>query len=222
MDDRVVPLEDGVGGEAPEPGQREDALRDHDPRDEERQAHADGRDDRHRGVLQRVREEDPARPLALGVRRADVVGVQHLQHAGAGDPRDERHVDQAERQRRQDEVAREGPEPAGERRVALHRQEVEADREAVDHQEAEPEDGDRESADREDHDRPVDPGPRPPGRQDARGGQRVLPRRRAWTGRERPSARAAGRSGCGRAGASGATARGRPGPGCATYTPSWT
>ena len=41
---------------------------------------------------------------ALGPRRADVVLLQHLEHGRAGDAGDQRDVDAAERDRRQDQV----------------------------------------------------------------------------------------------------------------------
>ena len=47
---------------------------------------------------------------AFRLRGADVVLRQHVEHAGAGDARDQRDVDHAERQARQDEMRQERPE----------------------------------------------------------------------------------------------------------------
>ena len=59
---------------------------------------------------------------ALGVGGADVVLRQHLQHRGARDAGDQRHVGDAERHRRQDQALDERPEALADRPVALHRQ----------------------------------------------------------------------------------------------------
>ena len=58
------------------------------------------------GVLERVDEQDAALPQALGAGGADIVLLQHLEHGGAGDARDQRDVDAAERDGRQDQVLR--------------------------------------------------------------------------------------------------------------------
>ena len=47
---------------------------------------------------------------ALGARGADVVLLQHVEHAGARHARDQRDVDAAERDARQDQVAQPRPE----------------------------------------------------------------------------------------------------------------
>ena len=62
---------------------------------------------------------------SLGVGGADVVLRQHLQHRGARDAGDQRHVGDAERQRRQDQALGPRPQPLGDRPVALHRQPAE-------------------------------------------------------------------------------------------------
>ena len=62
---------------------------------------------------------------ALGARGADVVLLQHLEHGRARDARDQRDIDAAERDRRQDQVLEPGPEALRDRRIALHRQPIE-------------------------------------------------------------------------------------------------
>ena len=62
------------------------------------------------GVLQRMQEQDAhlrRRPWARG---ADIILLQHFQHRGAGDARDQRDIDKAERDRGQDQVLEPRPE----------------------------------------------------------------------------------------------------------------
>ncbi len=65
----------------------------------------DDGDDRDQRVLERVAEID--RPLgdAAGAGELHVVAAQHLQHLGAHQAHDQRHLEQAERDRRQDQRA---------------------------------------------------------------------------------------------------------------------
>ena len=58
-------------------------------------------------LRERVARAAPSIGLALGARGADVVLLQHLEHARAGDARDQRDVDRRERERRQRDVAEE-------------------------------------------------------------------------------------------------------------------
>ena len=99
----------------------------------------------------------------LGAGRADVVLLQNLEHGRTGDARDQRDIDRAERDRRQDQVLEPGPDPLGDRRVALHRHPVELEREDVGEQVADHEDRDREAEDRETDNGAVDPGSGLPG-----------------------------------------------------------
>jgi hypothetical protein len=70
-------------------------------------------DDRHQRVLQRMAEMDRARRQPAGPGEADVVGAQHLQHLGPDEPHDQRHLEQAERDRRQDQRLQAGDRSAG-------------------------------------------------------------------------------------------------------------
>jgi hypothetical protein len=58
-----------------------------------------------------VQEQDGALAHTLGARRADVVLLQDLQHGRAGDAGDQRDVDRAERDGRQDQVLEPGQKP---------------------------------------------------------------------------------------------------------------
>ena len=100
-------------------------------------------------------------PDALGARGADVVLLQHLEHGRARDAGDQRDVDEAERDRGQDQVLEPRPEAPGDRRVALHRQPVELEREDVGQQVADDEHRHREAEHGERHHGAVDPACRP-------------------------------------------------------------
>ena len=56
------------------------------------------RDDREDGVAQGVLEEHDALGDALGPRRADIVGAENFEHAGAGEAAVLRDVDDRERE----------------------------------------------------------------------------------------------------------------------------
>ena len=56
--------------------------------------------------LKRVLQQHRTGRDALGLGGADVILGEHVEHGGARDARDERHIGEAERQGRQDEVAR--------------------------------------------------------------------------------------------------------------------
>ncbi len=165
LDDRVVAAQDGIDREAAEPGNGEYALGDHGAADQERDADADDRHDRHRGILERMHEQDAALADALGARGADVVLLQHLEHRRAGDAGDQRDVDAAERDRGQDQVFEPRPDPFRDRRIALDRQPFELEREHVGEQVADHEHRHREAEHGERHDAAVDPGAGLPGRE---------------------------------------------------------
>ena len=83
------PLEDGFG---------DDRERDH-------RAELQSRDGDHRdhGVAQRVAERDRALRDAAGAREFHVVGAHRLEHLGAHQAHDQRHLEQAEGERRHDQ-----------------------------------------------------------------------------------------------------------------------
>ena len=106
-------------------------------------------------------------PEALGAGGADIILLQHLEHGGAGNARDQRDVDAAERDGRQDQVLQPWPEAFGERRVALHRKPFEFEREHIGEDVSDHKDRKREAEHGECHDGAVDPASRLPGRDHA-------------------------------------------------------
>lgn len=135
--------------------------------DQQRDADADDGYDRHRRILERMQEEHVLLRHALGQGGADIVLLQHFEHGGPRNAGDQRDIDQAQRDRGQDEVPQPGPEAFGDRRVALHRQPVELQREDPRKQVADDEDRHGEAQHRETHRRLVDPASGLPGRDDA-------------------------------------------------------
>ncbi len=91
------------------------------------------------------------------MRGPDVVLRERLEHRRARDARDQRHVGERQRHAGQDDVGEPRPEALCERRVALHREPVELDREHPDQHVADHEPGHRESEHREAHHAAVDP-----------------------------------------------------------------
>ena len=72
----------------------------------------DHRDQRHRGVAQRMAPDDPRFRQALGARRDDVFLAQLVQHEGAGHAADIGEREIAEQRGRQDDVAKDVAERA--------------------------------------------------------------------------------------------------------------
>src|SRR5579885_179528 len=94
---------DRLDDEKPHAGPLEHRLGDDGKGDDRAQLQPGDGDDRHERVLQRVAEMDEAVRQAAGAREFDVVGAQHLQHLGADEADDQRHLEEAEGDRRQDE-----------------------------------------------------------------------------------------------------------------------
>ena len=78
--------------------------------------------------------------LPLGAGRADVILVQHLQHAGSRDAGDQRHEDGGERQRRQGDVVDEAAQIDEGADIALHRKPAQVERQSEDQEIAHDED----------------------------------------------------------------------------------
>src|SRR5215510_13304182 len=92
----VVAGDDGVDAEGAEARHGEQRL-DHDrATDEEADLEPHDGDGRDQRVLQRVLEHHPPLAQALGARRRDVLGADHLQHAGAKEPGQQRRAPDAE------------------------------------------------------------------------------------------------------------------------------
>ena len=101
------------------------------------------------------------------MRGADVVLCEHVEHAGARDPGDQRGKHHAQRGAWQNHMRQERPEAGGNADIALHRQQVGPDRKDKDQHISEHEDRHREAEHREHHDDSVDPRAGLPGRQDS-------------------------------------------------------
>ena len=84
-------------------GPLEHGLGDDRERDDAAQLQAGDRDHGHQRVLERVAEMDRAVGEPAGARELDVVGAQHLEHFRAHEPHDQRHLEQRQRDRRQDQ-----------------------------------------------------------------------------------------------------------------------
>ena len=129
-----------------------------------------------------MQQQHPVGRQALGIGGPDIVLRQHLQHRGACDAGDQRHVGDAQRHRRQDQALGEGPEPFPDRLVTLHRQKLPLHGEEVDQDIGQHEARHGEAQHGKAHDQTVDQLARLPRRQHADGnGQR----HRHEQGRER-------------------------------------
>ena len=95
---------DGFPGEISESVDGEDGFDDDGASEHEAELHGGERHHRDDGVAQRVLEEHDARSQALGARRADVVGREHLEHASPCQTHHRRCDVIAEGHRRHDEV----------------------------------------------------------------------------------------------------------------------
>src|SRR5262249_1445289 len=129
LDHRIVAAQYGIDGEASDARDREHSLGNDGAPDQQRHADADHSDDRRGGGLERGDEQAAALADALGAGGADIVLLQRLQHGGAGGTGDQRDVDAAEGERWQDQVFNPRRNAFRERRVTLHRQPIELQRE---------------------------------------------------------------------------------------------
>ena len=138
-------------------GPLEHRLGDDGEGDDGAELQADDGDDRHQRVLERVAEVDGALGQPARAGELDVVGAQHLQHLGAHQARHQRHLEQPERDRRQDQrlEARGREEPGAPEAEAHHLaapergQQVEPDGEDVDEQDADQEGRQRDADERD-------------------------------------------------------------------------
>ncbi|MNQ92795.1 hypothetical protein D3C85_1082300 [compost metagenome] len=161
----------GVDGQPAQAGNREHGFGDDDSADQQGDAHADGGDDGVGRVLQRMPHDGTGRQ-ALGAGGADVVFGQGFQHGGARHARQQRHVDQAQRQTGQHQMAQVGHDAIRHGFVALHRQPAQLDGKTIDQAVPDQEHRHRESADRAYHHQPVQPPSGVPRGQHAQGNRR--------------------------------------------------
>src|SRR6266545_4339296 len=136
---RVVTPQNRRNDEAAQTRDVEDDLRDDGAPDQHGGRDADDRDDGHERVAKGVDPGDRAVRKPLGLRRADVILLEHLEHAGAADARDQRRLVEAEREGGQHHVPHRAHGVGEHRDVARGGQPAEAHGEEVDEVEAEPE-----------------------------------------------------------------------------------
>src|SRR5262245_16754852 len=134
LDDRVVAHEDGLDHQAPDAGPVEDGLRDHRTAQQGGDAQPEDGDDGDGGVFQDVAENHGGLREALRTRGAHEVLVQHLQDAGAREPRHSGRGIGSQGERRHHQVG-DGPASRG-------RQDSEVEGQNQDQDDAEPERGD--------------------------------------------------------------------------------
>ncbi len=113
--DRDVDILDRLHEQEPHARPLEHGLGDDGERDHRAELKSGNGDDRHQRVAQRVAEMDGASGQSTGSGEADIVGAQHLQHLRAHQPHDQRHLEQAQRNRRHDQrlQPRDGEQPGG-------------------------------------------------------------------------------------------------------------
>src|ERR1044072_479206 len=124
-------------------------------------------DHRHQRVLQRMAEIDGAVGEAAGARELDVIGTHHLEHLGAHQAHEQGELEQAERDRGQDQRLQPGDrEEVGGPPADLHGlaapergQPVQVDREDQDQQDADQEGGERDADQRHRLEQPARPVP---------------------------------------------------------------
>ena len=121
LDDRIVAPQDRIDGQPPDAGKREHRLRYDGAADQQRDAHADDGHHGDRGILERMADQHLAGREPFRRRGADVVLREHVEHAGARHARDQRDVDGAQRDARQDQMPQPLPRAVAQVAVALHR-----------------------------------------------------------------------------------------------------
>ena len=147
LDDRIVAAQDRIDGQPADAGDREHRLGDDDAADQQRDADADDRHDRHRGVLQRVADQhlvvrrDPW-PARCGCSPAPA--RRACWRASCGRSARHRPVPSARLGRIRCATGT-ATKPSRDADIALHRQQIELDREDVDQQVGEHEDRHRET-----------------------------------------------------------------------------
>ena len=110
LQDGVVPAPDRIDEPGAHPGKGEDRLGEHCSRQEQAGLEPDDGDDRQHRVPQHMPRVDLTRRKPLGAGDPDVVLVLHVENGCAGDARDDRERDRAERDRRQDQMLDDVPE----------------------------------------------------------------------------------------------------------------
>src|SRR5262245_4179793 len=156
LNDGVIPFGNGIDHQSADARQVEDRLRNHNPTDQQGDADAHHRHNRHAGAFQSVLEQHWAGGHALGPRGTHIVLGQDIEHGRARDARDQGHIRQAKGEGGQDQMARPGPQPLREGRVALHGKPAQGDGEHINQQIADHEDRHGEADDGQDHDKTIE------------------------------------------------------------------
>ena len=119
---RVVAVERALHEIAADAGQAENLLHHQRAGENAGQRRAQITDQRQRGRAQGMAQHDAVRGQALGAGGADIVGVQHFDHAAAHQPRDDGDLRQGQHGHRQDHVAQRAAVPAAHRQEPMPRQ----------------------------------------------------------------------------------------------------
>ena len=98
MDQRIVALEHSIHQEHAQPGPGKHDFEDHGDREQFRDLHPENRHGGNHAVSERVPVDHRTLAQAFAPRGADVLLVQHIQHAGANQPAHDRDLAQAENQ----------------------------------------------------------------------------------------------------------------------------
>src|SRR6266567_8126423 len=147
---RVVALIDGPEDEAADTGKREDLLHHHGAAEEDAHLEPGHRDDGDEGVAQGVLEDDGAGGEPLGRGRADVLGAEHVEHAGARGSRDVGGRRRAQADGGQNHDGQVGPGTRGEIDPHHRRHPAQVEREEEDEHGPLPEDGNGQAEERAD------------------------------------------------------------------------
>src|SRR5438876_878380 len=147
---RVVALIDVPEEERADTGKGEDLLHHHGTAEEDAYLEPGHRDDGDEGVAQGVLEDDGAGGEPLGRGRADVLGAEHVEHAGARGSRDVGGRCRAQADGGQDHDGQVGPGTRGEIDPHHRRHPEQVEREEEDEHGPLPEDGNRQAEERAD------------------------------------------------------------------------
>src|SRR6267143_5129337 len=165
---RVIAPQNRRDDETAQPWDVEDDLRDDGATDQDGRRDADDRHDGHERVAESVNPRDRSIREPLGPRGADVVLLEHLEHARARYAGDQRRLVEAERKRGQDHVLDRAQRVREHGDVARRGQPAQAHGEEVDEVEAQPEAGNADAEQRDQHE-PAVPGGASVGRRDRAG-----------------------------------------------------
>src|SRR5262249_38264499 len=111
LNDRIVAPEDRIDSEAAQSRNGKHRLGNDGATYQESDSETYDGDDGNRRVLQRMNEQYCSLLDALRASRPDVVLLEHFQHRGSCDPRDERDIGAPKSEGWQDQARKPGPKP---------------------------------------------------------------------------------------------------------------